>query len=187
MQPANGASSMNATVKPKYVEVDGTTLTGRFPVSFELTGYSSGKRRNDVKVGMTEPERLQMWDLASDEGKFHGGDETAPKPLALFTAGVVTCFMTQMRTFARQCGVQVHGLSTKARFEWFAQRDGQEPYVAHPNKFFLDIEFDTVSSLDAQKRLVRAAARGCFAEQILSVEIVHRLKHENEWIVCELK
>ncbi|WP_424630315.1 OsmC family protein [Bradyrhizobium sp. SYSU BS000235] len=177
---------MNVTVKPEYIEADGTTLTGRFPVSFELEGYSSGKRRNDVKVGMVEPARLQLWDLASDEGRFHGGDETAPKPLALFTAGVVTCFMTQMRTFARQCGVQVRGLNTKARFEWYAQRNGQDPYVAHPNKFVLDIEFDTDSSLEAQKHLIRTAAKGCFAEQILSVDLVHRLKHGDEWVVCEL-
>lgn len=177
---------MTVTARPKYVEADGTSLTGRFPVSFELEGYSSGKRRNDVKVGMIEPERLKVWELASDEGKFHGGDETAPKPLALFTAGVVTCFMTQLRTFARQCGVGVTGLSTKAKFEWYAQRNGQEPYVACPNRFVLDIEFETDASLEAQKRLVRAAAKGCFAEQILSVDLIHRLKHGDEWIVCEV-
>jgi uncharacterized OsmC-like protein len=177
---------MNIEVKPKYIEAEGTSLTGVFPVSFELEGYSSGKRRNDVKVGMVEPERLQMWDLASDEGRFHGGDETAPKPLALFTAGVVTCFMTQLRTFSRACGVKVSGLKTHARFEWLAKRNGQDPYVAHPKQFVLDIEFDTDASLDAQKKLVRTAALGCFAEQIMSVEIVHRLRHDGEWVVCEV-
>ena len=176
---------MTTQTKP-YVEADGTDLTGAFPVSFELEGHASGKRRNDVKVGMVEPERLQLWDLASDEGRFHGGDETAPKPLALFTAGVVTCFMTQLRTFARGCGVKVQGLRTKAKFEWVAKRSGQEPYVAHPNRFTLDITFETDASLDAQKRLVRAAAKGCFAEQILSVDIVHRLYHRGEWVVCEM-
>lgn len=178
---------MTGTVRQKYVEVDGTSMTGRFPVSFELEGYSSGKRRNDVKVGMIEPERLMVWDLASDEGKFHGGDETAPKPLALFTAGIVTCFMTQLRTFARQCGVSVSGLNTHAKFEWYAQRNGQEPYVAHPNRFVLDIEFETEASLEAQKRLVRVAAKACFAEQILSIDLVHRLKHGGEWVICEVE
>src|ERR1700722_3954412 len=84
-------SQMSTSDERKYIEADGTSLTGTFPVTFELEGYASGKRRNDVKVVMVAPERLQMWDLSSDEGKFHGGDETAPKPLALFTAGVVTC------------------------------------------------------------------------------------------------
>jgi uncharacterized OsmC-like protein len=177
---------MSVVEKPKYIEAEGMRLTGEFPVTFELEGYASGKRRNDVKVGIVEPERLKLWDIASDEGKFHGGDETAPKPLALFTAGVVTCFMTQMRTFAKQCGVEVRGLSTKARFQWTGKRNGQEPYVAHPKQFTIDIDFDTDSSLDAQKRLIRAAAKGCFAEQIMSVSIIHRLRHEGEWVVCEV-
>jgi uncharacterized OsmC-like protein len=173
-------------VKPEYIEVEGTKMTGEFPVAFDLEGHALGKRRNEVKVGMVKPERLKVWDIASDEGKFHGGDETAPKPLALFTAGVVTCFMTQLRTFAKQCGVGVHGLRAKAHFEWVARRIGQDPYTAHPVQFTMDIEFDTDSPLDAQKRLVRAAAKGCFAEQIMSVEIVHRLRHKGEWVVCEL-
>ncbi|WP_206995801.1 OsmC family protein [Trinickia mobilis] len=177
---------MNTNVTAKYIEAEGTSMM-TFPVSFELEGYASGKRRNDVKVGMVEPERLQLWDLASDEGRFHGGDETAPKPLALFTAGVVTCFMTQLRTFARQCGVSVTGLKTNAKFEWVAKRSGKnDPYEAHPNRFTLDIEFETDSPLEAQKRLVRTAARGCFAEQILSVDLIHRLRHEGEWVTCEV-
>jgi uncharacterized OsmC-like protein len=177
---------MSVIEKTGYVEADGTTLTGSFPVSFELEGYSSGKRRNDVKVGMVEPERLALWDLASDEGRFHGGDETAPKPLALFTAGVVTCFMTQVRTFARQSGVRVRGLNVKSRFAWVAKRNGQDPYTAHPDSFTLDIDLDTDSPIEAQKRLIRAAAKGCFAEQIMSVSIQHRLRHEGEWIVCDV-
>lgn len=176
---------MSTLRERKYVEVEGTSLTGAFPVTFELEGYSSGKRRNDVKVGMVAPERLQLWDLASDEGRFHGGDETAPKPLALFTAGVVTCFMTQLRTFARQCGVRVTNLDARARFEWVAKRHGQEPYTAHPEKFTIDIEFETDASLDAQKRLIKAASAGCFAEQVMSVSPIHRLRHNGEWVVCE--
>jgi organic hydroperoxide reductase OsmC/OhrA len=177
---------MDTKVKEKYVEAEGTSMV-TFPVSFELEGYASGKRRNDVKVGMAEPERLQLWDLASDEGRFHGGDETAPKPLALFTAGVVTCFMTQLRTFARQCGVSVSGLKTHAKFEWVAKRSAKtDPYEAHPNRFTLDIEFETTAPLEAQQRLVRTAARGCFAEQILSIDLIHRLRHEGEWVVCEV-
>jgi len=176
---------MSASAERKYIEAEGTSLTGAFPVTFELEGYASGKRRNDVKVGMVAPERLLLWDLASDEGKFHGGDETAPKPLALFTAGVVTCFMTQMRTFARQCGVKVTGLKTRARFAWVAKRRGQEPYTAHPEKFTIDIEFETDATLEAQKRVIEAASKGCFAEQVMSVPVVHRLHHNGEWVVCE--
>ena len=177
---------MSVTAKSKVIQSDGSALTGIVPVTFEIEGYASGKRRNDVKVGMVQPERLKIWDIASDEGKFHGGDEEAPAPLALFTASVVTCFMTQLRTFARQCGVEFQGLKTNGKFEWVAKRNGQEPYTAHPNQFTLDIEFETASSLDAQKHLVRAAAKGCFVEQVLAVSLVHRLRHGNEWVVCEV-
>ena len=177
---------MNIDVKPQYIEAEGTKMTGQFPVAFDLEAVAVGKRRNDVKVGMIKPERLKVWDLASDEGKFHGGDETAPKPLALFTAGVVTCFMTQVRTFAKQCGVQVRGLRTNARFEWVAKRQGQDPYTAHPVQFVMEIELDTDSPLEAQQRLIHAAAKGCFAEQIMSVEIVHRLRHNGGWTECEV-
>lgn len=176
---------MSTLQERKYIEAEGTSLTGTFPVTFELEGYASGKRRNDVKVGMVAPERLRVWDLSSDEGKFHGGDETAPKPLALFTAGVVTCFMTQLRTFARQCGVKVTGLNARARFEWIAKRHNQEPYTAHPEKFTIDIEFETDAPLEAKKRLISAASKGCFAEQVLSISPVHRLHHDGEWLICD--
>jgi uncharacterized OsmC-like protein len=168
-----------------YIEVEGMTLTGTFPVLFELEGYATGKRRNNVKVGMVKPERLRTWDIASDEGKFHGGDETAPKPLALFTAGVVTCFMTQVRTFARQCGVKVTALNAGARFEWVGKRNGQDPYTAHYKAFTIDIDLETDASLEAQKRLIRAASKGCFAEQVMSVAPIHRLRHNGEWVVCD--
>jgi organic hydroperoxide reductase OsmC/OhrA len=169
----------------KYIEAEGTIMTGHIPVVFELSGKASGKRRNNVQVGMLEPKSLLMWDLSSDEAPFHGGDESAPEPLGLFVAGVVTCFMTQMRTFARQCGVSVTGLSTKARFEWYARREGQAPYTAHAGQFNLDVKFDTEAPLQAQKELIRVAARACFAEQVLSTPVKHRLWHGGEWVPCD--
>ena len=37
----------------------------------------------------------------------------------------------------------------------------------------------------AQKRVIEAASKGCFAEQVLSVPVVHRLRHNGEWVVCQ--
>jgi uncharacterized OsmC-like protein len=176
---------MSVTAKERYIQAEGTTMTGTIPVVFELEGIASGKRRNDVKVGMVKPERLLMWDLASDEAPFHGGEESAPEPLGLFVAGIVTCFMTQMRNFARNCDVTVNGLKTKVIFEWYAQRHGQEPYTGHPLKCVIDIEFDTVASLEAQKRLIEVASKACFAEQVLSIPVQHRLWHQGAWVPCE--
>ena len=52
-------------------------------VVFECTGVATGKMRNDLDVRMTSP-MLETFTMATDEGPFHGGDATAPPPLALF-------------------------------------------------------------------------------------------------------
>ena len=56
-----------------------------FDLIFEGTARSTGRMRCDVRVDM--PAWKEHWDLATDEGAFHGGEATAPPPLALFTAG----------------------------------------------------------------------------------------------------
>ena len=47
------------------------------------TGTAVGKMRNALAVEMVRPFR-ETFQLASDEGPFHGGDASAPPPLALF-------------------------------------------------------------------------------------------------------
>ena len=138
-----------------------------------------------LKARMVKPVALREWDLASDEAPFHGGDETAPKPLSIFAAGILTCFMTQMRTFARHCGVDLRGLEADAAIDWTLLRDGTKPYTAGPCRMVIDIRLDTPSSLEAQQLLVRTAARGCFAEASLREPPVHRLWHDGEWVACE--
>ena len=116
----------------------------------------------------------------------HGGEETAPLPISLFTAGIVTCFMTQLRTFARKCGVKVTGLKTRAQFDWVLRRHGQDPYTAHPPlDCIIDVEFETEASLEAQMHLVNVAAAACIAEQMLAVPVKHRLLYDGRWVSCE--
>ena len=164
----------------------GSTLTGTLPVRFELTAVALGKRRNEVQVGMVKPKLLRKWDLASDEAPFHGGDETAPKPLAIFATGIVTCFMTQMRNFAGDCGVEVRGLKATAAIDWTLQRNGLKPYIALPGRMQIDLELDTDAPIEAQKLLVRTAAQGCFAEAMLRDPPLHRLRHDGDWIECDV-
>lgn len=161
-------------------------MTGTIAVRFELSAVAVGKRRNEVEAGMVKPRLLRKWELASDEAPFHGGEETAPKPLAIFATGILTCFMTQMRTFARDCGVEVRGLRTTAAVDWTARREGLEPYVALPGRMLIDIDLDTDAPLEAQKHLVRTAARGCFAEAMLREAPQHRLKRGDVWVDCDL-
>lgn len=109
-------------------------------------------------------------------------------PLCIFATGVATCFMTQVRNFSRKRGVQVDGLKVAGTFEWefIVGPSPSEPYTAAPGAVVLDIEMDTQASLDDQKALIAAAARGCFAEAMLSVPVLHRLKSGDGWVLCDV-
>ena len=52
-------------------------------VQFNCTGTTVGKMRTELAVEMVCPFR-ETFQLASDEGPFHGGDASAPSPFALF-------------------------------------------------------------------------------------------------------
>ena len=77
----------------------------RFDVIFEGKGVASGKMRNDISVQW--PAMKESFDLATDEGPFHGGDGTAPPPLALFTAALTGCIMTQIRAFSKRLKINI--------------------------------------------------------------------------------
>ncbi|MDJ0396391.1 OsmC family protein [Rhodococcus sp. G-MC3] len=152
-----------------------------------LDAVSSGKRRNDVRVRMEEPWARPEWELASDEPSAIGGEETAPMPLSIFATGVATCFMTQVRNFARQRGVHVNSLSVAGSFEWkfIPGPSPREPYTAKSGSVCLDIEIDSPSPMTDQQALIAAASRGCFAEAMLNVPVNHRLKSGDDWISCD--
>ena len=50
-------------------------------VTFTCEGRAVGKMRNELDVTMTEP-MVERFAMATDEGSFHGGEATAPPPLA---------------------------------------------------------------------------------------------------------
>ena len=152
-----------------------------------LDASSSGKRRNDVRVRMEHPWKRPDWELATDEPPAIGGEETAPLPLCYFATGVATCFMTQARNFAKGRGVQVDGLRVEGFFEWkfIPGPTPREPYTAEAGQVRLDIEMDSPAPIADQRALIVAASRGCFAEAMLKVPVVHRLKSGDEWVLCD--
>ena len=153
----------------------------RFDVVFEGVGTSSGKMRNDISVDW--PMMKESFDLATDEGPFHGGDGTAPPPLALFTAALTGCLMTQIRAFSRRLKIPINGVTVRARLHWEGEQEGNEPYVTAPVGFDLDVDLDCNASPEDQQRLLQAAKKGCFLEQTLSqgLEVGHRLKIGDTW------
>lgn len=152
----------------------------KIPIVFSGQGTSAGKMRNDITVSWGQ----ESWDLPTDEGPFHGGDNTAPPPLSYFTSAFIGCIMTQLRAFSKRLDIPIKGCNVSARIEWVAEQEGHDPYVSSPVSMDLDIELDTTASLDDQKRLVEAAKKGCFIDQTLAIanNVGHRLKTQDGWV-----
>ena len=156
--------------------------TKTFDVIFEGKGTATGKMRNDISVEW--PMMKESFDLATDEGPFHGGDGTAPPPLALFTAALTGCLMTQIRAFAKRLKIELNGVEVNARLHWKGEQQGNEPYVTHPVGFSLDVDLGAGVPEADQRTLLDAAKKGCFLEQSLAEGVIvgHRLKIGNEWV-----
>ena len=145
-------------------------------VTFTCSGQATGKMRNDLDVRMVEPME-EHFTLATDEGPFHGGDATAPPPLALFVGGMTGCIMTQLRAFARRMDVVIDDLRVETTVRWgWVPKD--RLYETHPQSFEIDVYLESTSDLDRQVALLQAARKGCFIEQTLGQKntINHRLR-----------
>lgn len=151
-------------------------------VVFTCSGKATGKMRNNLDVKMTEP-MLEEFALATDEGPFHGGEASAPPPLALFIGGLTGCIMTQLRAFGRRMNVEINDLQVDCTIAWqWTPKD--RIYETAPKTFDLKIYLDSPNSTEEQVALIQAARKGCFVEQTLgqSNKITHRLKTKEGYI-----
>lgn len=153
----------------------------RMQVQFNCTGTASGKMRNDLAVSMVQPLQ-EHFEMATDEGPFHGGDATAPPPLALFVGGLTGCIMTQIRAFSKRLGVTLDDLQVDVRVIWNWEKTGKT-YVTEPESFEIDIDIDSPDDEAAILELIEAAKKGCFIEQTLKQPNVvrHRYKTPAGW------
>src|SRR5216684_947140 len=69
-----------------------TAPLSRFEVTFDVEGRNEAKFRNDITVHLRGPHPASV-DLPTDEGPYHGGDGTAPYPLAYFASGLTACII----------------------------------------------------------------------------------------------
>jgi uncharacterized OsmC-like protein len=154
----------------------------RAVVQFDCHGTASGKMRNDLSVQMRQPFAEGPFELATDEGAFHGGEGTAPPPLALFVAGLTGCIMTQIRAFAKRMGVTLSNLTVDARVQWDWEAKGRI-YETGPRSFELDVAIDSPDPEEKVAALINAARKGCFIEQTLGRQntIRHRMKTPDGW------
>jgi uncharacterized OsmC-like protein len=153
-----------------------------FEVVIDAKAKAVGKMRNEVTIhsGVSG----NVYEMATDEGPIHGGESTAPPPLAYFATALVACLMTQLKAFSKRLDVPLNDLSVAGRCHWRGTVKGRNPYETEPIGFDLDIELDTEASLEDQKKLINAAKKGCFIEQTLGREnnLGHRLKVGDDWI-----
>lgn len=156
--------------------MDPSEMPDTAEVQFNCTGRAVGKMRNELAVDMVRPFH-EHFDLASDEGAFHGGDATAPPPLALFVAGLTGCLMTQLRAFAKRLGTPLDDLTVETRVVWNWAK-AERVYETGPKSFEIDLLIDSPAPRDDIAALVAAAKKGCFLEQTLGQAntIRHRLK-----------
>ena len=150
-------------------------------VQFDCRGTAVGKMRNELAIEMVKPLE-ERFELATDEGSFHGGDATAPPPLALFVGGLVGCLMTQIRAFAKRLGVTVDNLDVHTRIQWNWQAAGRV-YETAPKSFEIDVLIESPDPEEKVVALIETAKKGCFIEQTLGVAntINHRMKTADGW------
>jgi uncharacterized OsmC-like protein len=162
--------------------MDTVEPTMRFEVIFDAEGSNTAKFRNDIIVHkrLSHPVTVE---LPTDEGPGHGGDGTAPYPLAYFASALTACVMTQLRAFAGRLEIPLTEFSVKTRCHWEARQHGRRPYESAPLAFTMDIDLSGDASEADKRRLTAAAAKGCFIEQSLKPGIVkHRLKFGENWV-----
>jgi uncharacterized OsmC-like protein len=151
-------------------------------VEFHCSGKAVGKMRNELDITMVRPFK-ESFELATDEGAFHGGDASAPPPLALFIGGLTGCIMTQIRAFAKRLKVPLNDLSVDARIEWSWEAK-DKVYETAPKSFELDINIDSPAPIEQITNLVETAKKGCFIEQTLGQKntLRHRIKTGDGWV-----
>ena len=162
---------------------DNAGLPQKALVQFDCKGHATGKMRNDLEVMMKLPFEEGPFILATDEGSFHGGDASAPPPLALFVAGLTGCIMTQIRAFAKRLKVSLSDLDVETRVVWDWEAKGRI-YETGPRSFEIDVMIDSSDAVEKVVELINAAKKGCFLEQTLGQAntIRHRMKTPDGWV-----
>jgi uncharacterized OsmC-like protein len=153
-----------------------------FEIILEAIGRSVGKMRSEITV--SRPGSSETYEMATDEGDFHGGDGTAPPPLSYFATAFTACLMTQIRAFSKRLDIPINGVVVKGHYRWIGRQTGRDPYVGSPGGFSFDIDVDSDASTEDLVKLIEAAKKGCFIDQTMAVanDVGHRLKVGDDWL-----
>ena len=133
-----------------------------FTLKFTGNASNKGSMRNDIDVSFESMN--ETFKLATDEGAFHGGKGTAPPPLALFTASLCGCVMTQIKAFGKKLKIEVNEIEIDASMEWQGEVLEEGPYKASCDGYNLDIDIISEEPIERKRKLLEAAINGCFIE-----------------------
>ena len=126
-----------------------------FTLKFTGNATNKGSMRNDIDVSFESMN--ETFKLATDEGAFHGGKGTAPPPLALFTASLCGCIMTQIKAFGKKLKIEVNEIKIDASMEWQGEVLEEGPYKASCDGYNLDIDIISEEPIERKKKLLEAA------------------------------
>jgi uncharacterized OsmC-like protein len=84
-----------------------------FDVVIKASGNAVGKMRNEVTVVLGNGGGT--FEMATAEGPMHGGESSAPPPLAYFATGLTACLMTQIRAFSKYLKTPIKDVSVIAQ------------------------------------------------------------------------
>lgn len=147
-------------------------------LKLSAAGRAVGKMRNEITVTFpVGTDHCETHQMATDEGGFHGGDGTAPPPLAFFATAMVGCLMTQIRAFSKRLAIPVEALEVTANLHWQAEMVSEKVYEGSPRGFALDVAIESSAAEADISRLVEVAKKACFIEQTLAVanQVEHRV------------
>ena len=151
-----------------------------FSLKFKGDARNTGSMRNDIDVSFESMN--EKFKLATDEGAFHGGKGTAPPPLALFTASLCGCVMTQIKAFGKKLKIEVDEIKIDASMNWNGEITDEGPYKASCEGYNLDIDIISNENIENKVKLLNAAIDGCFIEASLKPGLVkHRLKNQENY------
>src|SRR3712207_6844964 len=129
----------------------------RGDVIFDAGGRNTGGFRNDVTVRRPSGLPSEVYELPTDEGPGHGGNSSAPYPLAYFTSALTACVMVQLRAFARRLKIELGDIAVNTRCHWERRQVGGAPYVSAPIGFTMDVDLGPEVPEADQRRLLAAA------------------------------
>src|SRR5918994_3835535 len=102
-------------------------------------------------------------ELAADEPRDHGGDDTGPSPQELLAASLASCTAITMEMYAERKGWDVGEISVDVEYEP-AQRGS-------PTRFVMHVEMPKEVSEEQRDRLMQIAAK-CPVHRALEGEVM---------------